>query len=74
MGYSRKYPHTPLMDDTDLGTYKFQDFQERQQQFLQRLLFQNPEEFQNFTRLNGFPGMSKFANFAEIHKISSQAH
>ena len=33
MGYSRKYPApfpSPSMDDTELGTYKFQDFQEWQ--------------------------------------------
>ena len=31
MGYSRKYPPPPpLMDDTELGTEKFQDFQKRQ--------------------------------------------
>ena len=28
-GNSRKYPHTP-MDDTELGTQKFQDFREGQ--------------------------------------------
>ena len=35
LGYSRKYPPPPPMDDTELGTQKFQDFQERQQQFMQ---------------------------------------
>ena len=30
MGYSRKYPQPPGMDDTELGTWKFQDFQEGQ--------------------------------------------
>ena len=54
LGYSRKYPHTP-MDDTELGTQKFQDFQEGQLQFLQdssqSLLIQNLEEFQNFAKI-----------------------
>ena len=31
LGYSRKYPNpNPHTDDTELGTQKFQDFQERQ--------------------------------------------
>ena len=36
MGYSRKYPQTPLpVDDTELSTQKLQDFQDGQQQFMQ---------------------------------------
>ena len=53
MGYSRKYPHPP-MDDTELGTYKFQDFKRRTTAVFagfQSLLNQNLEEFQIFTNI-----------------------
>ena len=49
------------MDDTELGTQKFQDFQEEEQQFLQ------DSEACCFTILkilNGFPGIQ-----VKIHKI-----
>ena len=52
--------HTPLMDDNELGTQKFQDFQERQQQFMHefkpcRFKFLGNSRF--YKILNGFPGI-----------------
>ena len=46
--------HTPLMDDTELGTLKFQDFQKWQLQFLQDSgacwfkILRNPRILQKF--------------------------
>ena len=60
MGYSRKYPHHP-MDDTELGTYKFQDSQKKDNCSFCRI----PEPVESKSRgipefhknLNGFPGI-----------------
>ena len=71
MGYSRKYPHPP-MDDTELGTQKFQDFQEEQQQFLQDskacsfTILRNSRILQDFEWFSWNSGQNS-QNFVKIH-------
>ena len=71
MGYSRKYPHTP-MDDTELGPQKFQDFHEEQQQFLQDskaccfTILMNSRILQDFEWFSWNSGQNS-QNFVEIH-------
>ena len=68
------------MDDTELGTQKFQDFQEGQlvaaYAGFQSLLIQNLEEFYKFGRLsmNFLEFRSKFKKFGENLRNSSRAH
>ena len=58
---------THPMDDTELGTHKFYDFQEGQKQFIQDSKSANSESWgiPEFCKiLNGFPGIpEKFSNF-----------
>ena len=66
----------PPMDHTELGTQKFKDFLEGQQQFIytgfQTLLIQNLGEFQNFARfcMVFLEFRSKFTKFGGILGIS----
>ena len=66
MGYPRKYPY-PSMDDTELDTYKFQDFQECSSSFcrIPNLADSKSKGIPEFCKiLNGFRGIP-----VKIHKI-----
>ena len=81
MDYSRKYPPPPppAIDDTELGTQKFQNFQERQQQVnagFQTPVIQILGEFQNFARFSMVfrEFRSKFTKFWGNSWNSGHAH